>query len=53
MLHPVDRLAVQRFPNGNARHRGRLHGAVPMLFVRRKLNDIAVAQPRLLPETGR
>jgi len=38
-LHPVDRLAVQRLLNMGPR--ARPHGAVPMLLVRSKPDQIA------------
>src|SRR5207249_1181551 len=42
-FHPIDRLAVQRFLNGDMRHRGRRGRTVPMLLVRRKPDHIAGA----------
>src|SRR5205823_7150400 len=41
LFHPVHDFAVQRFLNGDVRHRGRRCRAVPMLLVRRKPDDIA------------
>src|SRR5215471_10323629 len=41
LLHPVDDLPVERFLNGDMRHRGRWHCAVPMFFVRRKPDHVA------------
>jgi len=41
LLHPVDDLAVERFLNGDVRHRARWHCAVPMFFVRRKPDHVA------------
>src|SRR5947208_3999025 len=41
LFHPVDRLAVERFLNGDVRHRGRRRGAVPMLLTGRKPDHIA------------
>ena len=40
-FHPIDRIAIQRFLNGDVRHRGRRRGAVPMLLVRCKPDQIA------------
>src|SRR5437016_1659394 len=40
-FHPVNRFAVQRFLNGDVRHRGRRRSAVPMLLTGRKPNHIA------------
>src|SRR5439155_2366099 len=41
VLHPIDDFPVQRFLNGNVSHRSRQCRPVPMLFVRRKPDDIA------------
>ena len=41
VFHPIDHLAVERFLNGNVRHRRRRRSAMPMFFVRRKPDDIA------------
>src|SRR6266542_452099 len=41
LFHPLDQFSVQRFLNGNVRHRGRWRSAVPMLFTRRKPDHIA------------
>jgi hypothetical protein len=41
VLHPIDDPAVERFLNGDMRHRARWGGAVPMLLVRRKPDDVA------------
>src|SRR5205823_3827515 len=41
LFHPVHDFAVQRFLNGDVRHRVRRCRAVPMLLVRRKPDDIA------------
>src|SRR5215831_14757885 len=40
-FHPIDGLAVERFLNGNVRHRRGWRRAVPVLLARRKPNDIA------------
>jgi hypothetical protein len=40
VLHPFDNFAVQRLLNSDMSHRGRRRGAVPVLFTRRKPNDI-------------
>jgi hypothetical protein len=45
-FHPIDHFAVERFLNGDMRHRGRWRSAVPMLFVRRKPDYIT--RPDLL-----
>src|SRR5437764_15150816 len=42
-LHPVDRLAVEAFLNGDMRHRRRLCRAVPVLFTRGKPDAVAGA----------
>src|SRR5437879_5851553 len=39
-FHPLYNLPLQRFLNGDVRHRGRRRSTVPMLLVRRKPNDI-------------
>src|SRR6476659_7682389 len=59
-FHPVHRLAVQRFLNGDMRHRGRRGRAMPMLLTGRKPDHIARANfldrsaPTLRPpKTGR
>ena len=41
MLHPIDDFPIQGFLNGDVRHCGCRRGAVPMLLVRRKPDDIA------------
>jgi len=41
LLHPVDDLAVERFLNGDVRHRARWHCAVPMFFVSREPDHVA------------
>ena len=41
LLHPVDDLTVERFLNGDVRHRARWHCAVPMFFVRREPDHVA------------
>jgi hypothetical protein len=41
LFHPFDRLAVQRLPNGDVRHRDRRRCAVLMLLVRRKPDHVA------------
>src|SRR5271156_461250 len=41
LLHPVDRLAVELFQNGNMRHRGGRRGAVPMLLAGRTPDYVA------------
>src|ERR1700754_2683801 len=43
LLHPVDILAVQGFRDRYVRHRRRGRRAVPVLFARRKPNNIARA----------
>ena len=50
LFHPVDRLAVQRFLNGDMRHRGRWGSAMPMLLTGRKPNHIA--WPNFLDRTA-
>ena len=40
LFHPIDHLAVQRFLNGDMRHRGCWRGAVRMLFTARTPRDI-------------
>ena len=50
MLQPVDGLAVERLLDGNMRHRRRGRCPVPMLFARRKPND--VARPDFLDGTA-
>ena len=40
LLHPLYDFSVQRFLNGDMRHRGCWRGAVPMLFTGRKPRDI-------------
>ena len=41
LLHPVDNLAIERFLNGNVRHRGRRCGAVPVFLAGRKPHHVA------------
>src|SRR6266516_3960427 len=41
LFHPLDDFSIERFLNGNVRHRGRRRSAVPMLLVRRKPDHIA------------
>ena len=41
MLHPIDDFAFERLLNGDVCHRDRWRGAMPVLFVRRKRNNIA------------
>src|SRR6267378_4767041 len=41
LLHPVHRLAVQRFLNGDMRHRRPRGGAVPMFLTRGKPDHVA------------
>src|SRR5947208_6326937 len=41
VFHPIYDFTVQRFLDGDMRHRSRRRRAVPMLLVRRKPNDIA------------
>src|SRR2546430_3368847 len=60
LFHPVDRFAVERLLNGDVSHCGGRRGAMPMLFVRRKPDNIArpdfldLAAPTLSPtEAGR
>src|SRR5262245_26838733 len=50
LLHPVDGLAVQPFLNCGVRHRRRRARAVPVLFVRRKPDHVAL--PKLLDGTA-
>jgi|SRR5947209_16784185 len=40
LFHPLDQFSVQRFLNGNVRHRGRWRGAVPMLLTKRESDHI-------------
>src|SRR5438093_11371767 len=40
VLHPLDDFSVERFLNGDMRHRAARRSAVPMRLVRRKPNDI-------------
>src|SRR6476660_7905834 len=39
VFQPIHGLAIERFLNGDVRHRGGGPGAMPMLLVRRKLDD--------------
>ena len=41
VFHPLDHFAVEVFLNGDMSHCGRRRRAMPMLFVRRKPDDIA------------
>ena len=41
LFHPIDSLAVERFLDGDVRHGRGWRGAVPMLFARRKPDNIA------------
>src|SRR6266550_2915922 len=50
LFHPVDRLAVQRFLNGDMSHRSRRRSAVPMLLTRR--NPGHIARPDFLDRTA-
>ena len=50
VFHPVHRLAVQRFLNGDMRHRGRRGRAMPMLLTGRKPDHIA--RPNFLDRTA-
>ena len=50
VLHPVNRLAVQRFLNSDMRHRGRRRSAVPMLLTGREPDHIA--WPNFLDRTA-
>src|SRR5271157_3894342 len=43
LFHPIDVLAVERFRNGDVRHRGRCGRTVPVLFAGRKPDDVARA----------
>src|SRR5947199_10723431 len=50
VLHPLDDFSVERFLNGDMRHRSRRRRAVPMLRVRRKPDD--VTRPDFLDRTA-
>jgi hypothetical protein len=50
LLHPIHDLAVEPVLNGDVRHRRRRRCAVPMLFARRKPDDIA--RPDFLDRTA-
>ena len=41
LFHPLYDFYIERFLNGDVRHRGRRRSAAPMLFRRRKPDDIA------------
>jgi len=43
LFHPLDRLAIQRFRDGDMRHGRRRRRAMPMLVARRTPDDIASA----------
>ena len=60
VFHPLDDFTVERFLNGNMRHRARRRSAVPMFLTRRKPDHITrpnffdCAAPTLRPsEAGR
>src|SRR5437667_6608423 len=40
LFHPLYDFSIERFLNGDVRHRGRRRSAVPMLLVRRKPDNI-------------
>lgn len=40
LLHPVDRLAIELFLNGDMGYGRGLHGTMPMLFTRRDPNHV-------------
>src|SRR5438093_277197 len=43
LFHPVDRLALEAFHDGDVRHRRGRRGAVPMLLTRRAPDHVAGA----------
>ena len=55
LLHPLDRLAVERLLDGDVGHGGGWGGAMPMLLARREDHDVAGAnfldrrRPRAAP----
>jgi hypothetical protein len=50
VLHPLDRLAIELFLNGDVRHRRRRRRAMPVLLA--GFNPHHIARPDLLDDAG-